>query len=90
MLELEYYAAPHPACNCVFGLTGRLVVNGLIVNPNIPSGILTSVGVRASPQPTITQLLTVQSIEPGFHHLRKWIILFLPPETSGKRSDLTL
>jgi len=34
------------ACNCVFGLTGRLVVNGLIVNPNIPAGILKSVGVR--------------------------------------------
>ena len=37
-------------------------MNGLIVNPNIPAGIITSVGVRASPQPTITQLLTVQSI----------------------------
>ena len=39
------------ACKLRFG---RLVVNGLIVNPNIPAGILTSVGVRASPQPTIT------------------------------------
>ena len=43
-------------------LTGRLVVNGLIVNPNISAGIINTVGVRASPQPTKAQLLPVRSI----------------------------
>ena len=59
-------------------------MNGLIVNPNIPAGILTSVGVCASPQPTITQLLTAQSILPkGLSVLRKRIHGILEDADNG-------